>query len=146
VPAVLDDLAAAHALDPLGRHPLEAGDVGERDGDAPSLADGDDEELTVALRAPRLAAEPGADELAELADEGAARDRLDVEDEGDVPVAEHGGSRVQADLLDPAGDGLDDDLLVVEHTVDEQPEALVVCLEHRDGARLVGLRLEAEHL
>src|SRR5215213_1252482 len=64
--------------------------------------------------------------------QGAAGQRLDVEDEGDGAVTEDGGAGVEADRLHLATDGLDDDLLGVDHPVHDQAEPPALGPQHRD--------------
>src|SRR3954471_189898 len=111
--AVLDHLAVADLLHGLDAHLLQAGDGVERDGPAAATADGGQQHpLPVLLAGVR--GRGGLAGLVPLGGLGAQRpagERLDVEDERDRAVAEHRGTRVQADRLELPADGLDDDLL-----------------------------------
>src|SRR5918993_3160210 len=110
--AVLHDLPVAHLLHRLRAHLLEAGDRVERDGHPPPAADGPQQHaLPVGLL--RRGGVGGGLlpvlPLVGLGAQGAAGQRLDVEDEGGGAVTEDGGAGVEPDRLHLATDGLDDD-------------------------------------
>src|SRR5215207_7329683 len=148
--AVLHDLPVAHLLHRLGTHLLEAGDRVERDGHAPPAADGRQQHpLPVGLagrggvRSGLLRVLP----LVGLGAQGAAGQRLDVEDQGDCAVTEDGGARVEADRLHLATDGLDDDLLGVDDPVHDQAETPALGPQHRDDhVAVVPFGGQAQHV
>src|SRR3954463_6181970 len=146
--AVLHHLAGADPLDGLAAHLLEPGDRVQRDGDPAPAADGGQQHpLTLAGRGGGDRTDPALLPLGGLGTQRAAGQRLDVEDQRDRAVTEHGGSGVEPDRLELAAHGLDHDLLGVDDPVHDQAEPASLGAEHGDDhVAVVPVGGQAEHV
>jgi hypothetical protein len=138
--AVLHDLVVTDALERGHRELLEAGDHLERDAHATVLAQADDEQ-GLDLAAQRVAAVDAVPHAAVAAGHehvGLLRDGQHVEDQRDLAVAEDGRAGEARDALELLAERLDDDLLGVDHVVDDQAELPVLGLQDHDEQRLAG--------
>src|SRR3954471_11533648 len=117
--AVLHHLARADPLHGLAAHLLEPGDRVQRDRDPTPATDRRQQHaLTVGGGGGgRRRGQPALLPVGGLGAQGPAGQGLHVQDQCDGTVAEHGGPGVQADRLQLAADGLDDDLLGVDDPV-----------------------------
>jgi hypothetical protein len=131
-------------LDPGPRELLEPGDRVQRDRHPPLAHRGDQQPLAASAAGVRPGRGLQVLPLGVGGQVAAPGQRGDVEDQADLAVAEDGGARVQADVLEPGVEGLDHDLLGVQHPVDDQAEPPAVGLQHHDVDALVATDLEAE--